>query len=347
MSTISWPDLEQLEEMSPFLTIVGVGDVGCHAIKLLEKRQVAGIHLICANTSDWLQKQGVKGVEIPSFEKMRDENTDLNTTPKSWTEQEKGVYQAIQTQLAKKEAVFFVNPISESELLVILADLSDPICRNTVSVFVNMDRKEKKYALSVAILGVPAEGGDEIHIVDSFVEEIRQSFDSIFRIPFTYEYSNASDKIIPSFSDKEISEYMARTVQAITDPIATEGLICVDYADVRTVLNGMGMAVMGIATARGSDRARLAARCAITSPQLGGVTVGDAKGILINITGGYDLKLQEIDAASTLIRDSAKDSAEIVLAGILEEQLGSDMDDSSMKNEIRVTVLLSGIDTAE
>jgi len=124
-------------------------------------------------------------------------------------------------------------------------------------------------------------------------------------------------------------------VQGISDLITVPGLINLDFADVKSIMQGMGMALMGAGRATGENRAIEATQQAISSPLLEEATIQGAKGVLINITGGTDLTLFEVNAASSIIRESADDDANIIFGAVIDETL---------QDEMRITVIATGFD---
>jgi cell division protein FtsZ len=137
---------------------------------------------------------------------------------------------------------------------------------------------------------------------------------------------------------RKADEVLLQAVKGISDLITVNGLINLDFADVRTVMSEMGMALMGTGTASGENRAIEAAQRAISSPLLEDITICGARGILINITGGADLTLYEVNEASTLVQEEAHEEANIIFGAVIDENL---------RKEMRVTVIATGFGRAE
>jgi cell division protein FtsZ len=137
---------------------------------------------------------------------------------------------------------------------------------------------------------------------------------------------------------RKADEVLLQAVQGISDLITVSGLINLDFADVRTVMSEMGLALMGTGAASGENRAIEAAQRAISSPLLEDITISGARGILINITGGTDLTLYEVNEASTLVQEEAHEEANIIFGAVIDENL---------KEEMRVTVIATGFGRAE
>jgi len=136
---------------------------------------------------------------------------------------------------------------------------------------------------------------------------------------------------------RRADEVLVQAVKGISDLITVNGLINLDFADVRTVMSEMGMALMGTGAASGENRAVEAAQRAISSPLLEDITICGARGILINITGGTDLTLYEVNEASTLVQEEAHEEANIIFGAVIDENL---------KEEMRVTVIATGFGRA-
>jgi len=128
-------------------------------------------------------------------------------------------------------------------------------------------------------------------------------------------------------------DVLRQAVQGISDLITVPGLINLDFADVKSIMAGMGMALMGAGRARGENRAIEATQQAISSPLLEEATIQGAKGVLINITGGPDLTLYEVNVASTIIRESADEDANIIFGAVIDE---------NMRDEMKITVIATG-----
>jgi cell division protein FtsZ len=128
-------------------------------------------------------------------------------------------------------------------------------------------------------------------------------------------------------------DVLRQAVQGISDLITVPGLINLDFADVKSIMEGMGMALMGAGRARGENRAAEATQQAISSPLLEEATIQGAKGVLINITGGPDLTLYEVNEASTIIREAADEDANIIFGAVIDENL---------KDEMKITVIATG-----
>src|SRR5205085_9377383 len=167
--------------------------------------------------------------------------------------------------------------------------------------------------------------------------ELRSAVDTLITIP-NERLLNFVERGTPLFEAFRIADDVLRqAVQGISDPITIPGEVNVDFADVRTIMTGMGMALMGTGIAKGEHRALEAAQRAISSPLLEEASIQGAKGVLINITGGLDMTLFEVHEAASIIQEAADEEANIIFGTVI---------DSKMKDEVKVTVIATGFDAA-
>jgi cell division protein FtsZ len=165
------------------------------------------------------------------------------------------------------------------------------------------------------------------------MKELKASVDTLIAIPNQRLLSVAgrNSSILETF--KKADDVLLQAVRGISDLITVHGLINLDFADVRTIMSEMGMAMMGAAVALGENRAVDAAQKAISSPLLEDVSIQGARGVLINITGGPDLSLHEVNEAATLIQEEADEDANIIFGAVIDESMG---------DEVRITVIATG-----
>src|SRR5438270_583548 len=190
-------------------------------------------------------------------------------------------------------------------------------------------------ALTVAVVTKPFqfEGRRRLQQAEQGLSELHESVDTVITIP--NERLFAAVPQTASFADafKAADDVLRQAVQGISDLITVPGLINLDFADVKSIMQGMGMALMGAGRARGENRAIEATQQAISSPLLEEATIQGAKGVLINITGGPDLTLYEVNIASTIIRVAADEDANIIFGAVIDEH---------MVDEMKITVIATG-----
>ncbi len=167
------------------------------------------------------------------------------------------------------------------------------------------------------------------------LRELRECVDTVITIPNERLLHTVEKGSSLPDSFHVADDVLRQAVQGISDLITVPGLINLDFADVKSIMAGMGMALMGAGHARGENRAVEATQQAISSPLLEEATIQGAKGVLINITGGPDLTLFEVNAASTIIRESADEDANIIFGAVIDE---------NMHDEMKITVIATGFD---
>jgi len=192
-------------------------------------------------------------------------------------------------------------------------------------------------ALTVAVVTKPFvfEGKKRMTQAERGLADLKECVDTVITIP-NERLLATLDRGTSLFDAFRIADDILRqAVQGISDLITVPGLINLDFADVRTVMSGMGMALMGTGSARGDNRAVEAAKKAISSRLLEEGSIQGARGVLINITGGQDLLLHEVSEASSIIHDAADGEANIIFGAVLDE---------TMKDEVKITVIATGFD---
>src|SRR6059036_2505307 len=192
-------------------------------------------------------------------------------------------------------------------------------------------------ALTVAVVTKPFvfEGKKRMTQAERGLADLKECVDTVITIP-NERLLATLDRGTSLFDAFRIADDILRqAVQGISDLITVPGLINLDFADVRTVMSGMGMALMGTGSARGDNRAVEAAKKAISSRLLEDGSIQGARGVLINITGGQDLLLHEVSEASSIIHDAADSEANIIFGAVLDDR---------MKGEVKITVIATGFD---
>jgi cell division protein FtsZ len=194
-------------------------------------------------------------------------------------------------------------------------------------------------ALTVACVTKPFqfEGPRRMRQADAGIQELRGIVDTLLTIPNQRLLTVVEKGTSLQEAFKVADSVLQQAVQGISDLILVPGLINLDFADVRTIMSGMGMALMGTGIGRGEHRAVDAAQKAIASPLLEETSIQGARGVLINITGGSDLTLHEVNEAASTVAEAAEGDANIIVGAVVEESLG---------DEIRVTVIATGFDDA-
>jgi cell division protein FtsZ len=198
---------------------------------------------------------------------------------------------------------------------------------------------KEKGILTVAVVTkpFPFEGRRRMQVALKGIEDLSQHVDSLITVPNEKLLSVLGREVTLLNAFKAANDVLQGAVQGIADLITAPGLINVDFADVRTVMSEMGLAMMGSGTARGDDRAQAAAEAAIKNPLLEDVNLNGACGILVNVTAGTNLTMREFDEIGRIIHDFASEDATVVIGTSL---------DPDMKDDVRVTVVATGLNRA-
>jgi cell division protein FtsZ len=193
-------------------------------------------------------------------------------------------------------------------------------------------------ALTVGVVTKPFhfEGKVRMRNAEQGLDELHRVVDTVITIPNQRLLALAGRNTAIRDAFQLADDVLFNAVRGISDLITIHGLVNLDFADVRTIMNQMGVALMGTGVARGEDRAADAARAAISSPLLEDLSIDGAYGVLINITGGPDLTLYEVNEASTLIQEAAHQDANIIFGAVIDEEMP--------EGEMRVTVIATGLD---
>jgi cell division protein FtsZ len=195
-------------------------------------------------------------------------------------------------------------------------------------------------ALTVAVVTKPFqfEGKKRMRQADEGMRDLKDAVDTLIAIPNQrlLAIAGRNTSLLETF--KKADDILLQAVRGISDLITVHGLINLDFADVRTIMAEMGMAMMGAGSASGENRAVEAAQKAIASPLLEDLSIHGAKGVLINITGSHDLSLHEVNEAATLIQEEAHEDANIIFGAVIDERMG---------DEIRITVIATGFGEAQ
>jgi cell division protein FtsZ len=190
-------------------------------------------------------------------------------------------------------------------------------------------------ALTVAVVTKPFnfEGRRRLQQAEQGLSELHESVDTVITIPNERLFAAVAQTASVTDAFKTADDVLRQAVQGISDLITVPGFINLDFADVRTIMQGMGMALMGTGYARGENRAIEATQEAISSPLLEEASIKGARGVLINITGGHDLTLYEINEAASIVREEADEDANIIFGHVIDE---------TMADAMKITVIATG-----
>ena len=303
------------------IKVVGVGGGGGNAVKHMIENDVEGVDFICANTD----AQALSDVASKTVLQLGSEIT-------------KGLGAGANPDIGRAAAMEDRERIAESlagaDMVFITAGMGGGTGTGGAPVVAEVARELGILTVAVVTRPFPFEGKKRLKIASQGVIELQQQVDSLITIPNEklLEVLGKNTSLLDAF--KEANDVLLGAVQGIADLIIRPGMINVDFADVRTVMSEMGMAMMGSGSATGEGRAREAAERAINSPLLDDVDLQGARGILVNITAGLDLSLGEFSEVGDAIEEFASDEATVVVGTVI---------DPDMTDELKVTVVATGL----
>jgi cell division protein FtsZ len=304
------------------IKVIGVGGGGSNAINRMVKAGVSGVEFMIANTDQQALSQGAAPVKI-QLGRLLTKGLGAGADPNVGREAALEDTEKILEALAGADMVFVTTGLgggTGTGAAPVIASLANQIGALTIAVVTKPFKFEgRKRALQ-------AERG---------LKELQESVDTLITIP--NERLLATVHRETSMSDAFVSadDVLRQAIQGISDLILVPGIINLDFADVRTIMSRMGIAIMGTGIATGLDRARIAATAAVSSPLLEDATVRGARGVIINVTGGPDLTLAEVSEASEVIYNAAHEEANIIFGAVV---------DPAMQGQIKITVIATGFD---
>ena len=303
------------------IKVIGVGGGGGNAVQHMLSANIEGVEFICANTDAQVLK-----------------NSPVKTTLQLGADITKGLGAGANPDVGKRAAMDDRDRIGDvlegSDMIFITAGMGGGTGTGAAPVVAQIAKEMGILTVAVVTRPFPFEGKKRAAIADQGIKDLAQYVDSLITIPNEKLLSVLGRDISLLDAFKAANDVLLGAVQGIAELITSPGLINVDFADVRTVMSEMGMAMMGSGSARGQDRARIAAEAAISSPLLEDINLSGAKGILVNVTSGLDLKMGEFEEVGNTVKAFASDYATVVVGTVI---------DPNMEDEIRVTVVATGI----
>ncbi|MCG3171016.1 MAG: Cell division protein FtsZ [Pseudomonadales bacterium] len=306
---------------SAVIKVVGVGGGGGNAVKHMIGNSVDGVEFICANTD----AQALSDISSRTVLQLGSGIT-------------KGLGAGANPQIGRQAALEDRDRIAEvlsgADMVFITAGMGGGTGTGAAPIVAEVAKDLGILTVAVVTRPFKFEGKKRAAIADEGLMELQQHVDSLITIPNEKLLSvlGKSTSLLDAF--KAANDVLLGAVQGIADLIIRPGMINVDFADVRTVMSEMGMAMMGTGVGRGENRAREAAEAAIRSPLLEDINLQGARGILVNITAGPDLSLGEFEEVGDTIEEFASDSATVVVGTVI---------DPEMSGEIKVTVVATGL----
>ena len=306
---------------SAVIKVIGVGGGGGNAVHHMISNQVDGVDFICANTDS----QALSNLKAKTVLQM---GTSITKGLGA------GANPEIGRQAALEDREQIADILSGADMVFITAGMGGGTGTGAAPIVAEVAREMGILTVAVVTRPFPFEGKKRSSIAEQGIELLSASVDSLITIPNEklLEVLGKEASLLEAF--KAANDVLLGAVKGIADLIMHPGMINVDFADVKTVMSEMGMAMMGTGFASGEDRAREAAESAIRSPLLEDVNLQGARGILVNITAGENLSLGEFSEVGDTVEEFASDDATVVVGTVIDPTLG---------DEMRVTVVATGL----
>lgn len=306
---------------SAVIKVIGVGGGGGNAVQHMVDGNIEGVDFICANTD----AQALKSMVA---------RTTLQIGSTITKGLGAGANPDIGRQAAHDDRERIQEIIEGSDMLFITAGMGGGTGTGAAPVVAQVAKELGILTVAVVTKPFPFEGNKRMHVANNGIKELGQYVDSLITIPNEKLLSVLGKQISLLDAFKSANDVLLGAVQGIAELITRPGLINVDFADVRTVMSEMGMAMMGSGCAKGEDRAREAAEAAIASPLLEDVNLMGAHGILVNVTAGMDMGIGEFEEVGNTVKEFASENATVVVGTVI---------DPDMRDELRVTVVATGL----
>ncbi len=319
------PLYEFEEDLRPTarIKVIGVGGGGCNAVNRMIEAGVEGVQFAAINTDEQALRVSRAQVKLQIGQKLT-AGRGAGSNPE------------VGRKAALEDTERLIELLSESDMVFVTSGLGGGTGTGAAPIVASLAKELG--ALTVAVVTKPFhfEGVQRMRASEEGIKELAETVDTVVTIP-NERLLEVVDRGTSLFEAFRIADDILRqAVQGISDIITIPGIINRDFADVRTIMHGMGYAVMGTAVASGSSGAVEAARRAVSSPLLEDASIEGARGILINITGSSKLSLHEVTEASTIIHRAADPDANIIFGCVLNEDMG---------DEVKITVIATGFRT--
>lgn len=305
------------------IKVVGIGGGGGNAIEHMMSENIDGVEFICANT------------DAQALGKSSARNT-LHLGEEITKGLGAGANPEIGRQAAEENRNHIREILAGTDMVFITAGMGGGTGTGAAPIFAEIAKELGILTVAVVTKPFAFEGRKRMEIAEEGIRALSKYVDSLITIPNNKLLSVLGKSISLLNAFKAANSVLCGAVQGIADLITRPGLINVDFADVRTVMSEMGMAMMGTGIATGENRAREAAAAAISSPLLEDIDFSGAKGVLVNITAGMDMSIGEFEIVGEAIKAFASESATVVVGTVIDPEL---------TDELRVTVVVTGLGT--
>jgi cell division protein FtsZ len=314
-------ELMETNTAGAVIKVIGVGGGGGNAVEHMVQANIDGVEFICTNTD----AQALKNASARTVLQMG------NNVTKGLGA---GANPDIGRQAALEDRERIVELIDGADMVFITAGMGGGTGTGGAPVVAQIAKEMGVLTVAVVTKPFPFEGKKRMAVAEQGIKELSEYVDSLITIPNEKLMAVLGKEVSLLDAFKAANDVLLGAVQGIADLITRSGLINVDFADVRTVMSEMGMAMMGTGHAVGEGRARAAAEAAVASPLLESIDLAGARGILVNVTAGMDMSIGEFDEVGSAIKEFASENATVVIGTVI---------DPEMTEGLRVTVVATGL----
>ncbi len=311
--------------MGASIKVIGIGGGGCNAVNRMIEAGIEGVEFISANTDLQALRQSFAPLKLQLGAKLT-KGLGAGANPE------------VGRQAALEDTEKIIELLEGADMVFVTAGLGGGTGGGSAPIVASLSAELG--ALTVAVVTKPFlfEGKKRMYQAEQAVVELREAADTVIIIPNERLLTTVPQctSLVDAF--KFADDVLRQAVQGISDLITIPGVINLDFADVKTIVTGMGIALMGTGVAEGDSRAETAARKAINSPLLEDTTIQGARGVLINITGSREMTLHEVSEASRIIQDAAHKDANIIFGSVFDDE---------MEDKLKITVIATGFDDEE
>ena len=314
-------ELTDNKNANAIIKVIGVGGGGGNAVEHMINEAVDGVEFICANTD----LQVLRNSPAKTLMQLGEELTKGLGA---------GADPEIGRQAAEENREIIRDVLTGTDMVFLTAGMGGGTGTGATPIFAEIAKELGVLTVAVVTKPFMFEGRKRIDIADEGIKKLTTNVDSLITIPNNKLLPVLGKNISLLHAFKAANDVLLGAVQGIAELITRPGLINVDFADVRTVMSEMGMAMMGTANAHGENRARIAAEAAISSPLLEDVDFNGAGGVLVNITSGPNMSIGEFEEVGDVVKSFTSENAIVVVGTVI---------DSAMTDELRVTVVVTGL----
>ncbi|MCK9172582.1 cell division protein FtsZ [Desulfuromonas thiophila] len=313
-------EFDETADQSAKIKVIGVGGGGGNVVEAMIQAHINGVEFIVANTDAQALKRSRAPMKVQLGSKLT-----------------KGLGAGANPEVGREAALEDRSRIAEllsgADMVFVACGLGGGTGTGAAPVIAEVAREVGALTVGVVTKPFSREGRQRLIKAENGVDELKKVVDSLIVIPNDRLIGLAGKNMSILDAFKPADDVLRQAVQGISDLITTDGLINVDFADVKSVMSERGMAMMGIGVAEGEKRASEAANQAISSPLLEDIDISGAKGVLVNITGSSNMTMEEFDEASRIVHEKVHEDANIIIGLVINEELG---------DQIKITAIATG-----